>query len=306
MLYVFLLIEKHQSDPNGPERPNDQALGQENLYVEAWGGPCRSFGGPLPVINGVITPRNGLINGWLGVITPISGVITLVIPSRDPPCRDGVVFNSMDLLLDCARSGLTPATQRVDQRFRGVPLAYRGARFIFLEGKCGIDGTGGVTSIHMSHLLNLLALVQLLVFMCFIIWCFLQLLMNRLVVRVYHKRSFFELISFIELHWTSTWISPKVGKLAKPKEKHQKTQVIWENFHWENASNTMLMPLLMLLEGATQQFHLCTCVDSRDHHGVECQGGGSLLEKSQGFFVLISTQHTKRKTYNQDQVGSIF
>lgn len=128
----------------------------------------------------------------------------------------------------------------------------------------------------VSHLFTchmLLADVQPRICICFFIWCFLQLLKNSLVVRVYHKRSFFELISFIELHWTSTWISPKVGKLAKPKEKHQKTQVIWENFHWENASNTMLMPLLMLLEGATQQFHLCTCVDSRDHHGVEPQGG---------------------------------
>ena len=48
-----------------------------------------------------------------------------------------------------ARSGLTPATQRVDQRFRGVPLG-RGARFIF-GGEVWIDGTGGVTSIHMSH-----------------------------------------------------------------------------------------------------------------------------------------------------------
>lgn len=56
----------------------------------------------------------------------------------------------MDLLLDCARSGLTPATQRVDQRFRGVPLGYLGARFIF-GGEVLIDGTVCVTSIHMSH-----------------------------------------------------------------------------------------------------------------------------------------------------------
>ena len=37
MLYVLLLIKKHQSDAIGSERPNDQALGQENLYVEAGG-----------------------------------------------------------------------------------------------------------------------------------------------------------------------------------------------------------------------------------------------------------------------------
>ena len=155
----------------------------------------------------------------------------------------------------------------------------------------------------VSHLFTchmLLALFQPRICMCFFIWCFLQLLMNSLVVRVYHKRSFFELINFIELHWTSTWIRPKVGELAKLGRKTPKTHVIWENFHRENASNTMLMPLLMLLEGATQQLHLCTCVDSRDHYGVEPQRRGPYWKKMESqenprIFVLKSTKHTKRR-----------
>lgn len=87
--------------------------------------------------------------------------------------------------------------------------------------------------LFVSHLFTchmLLALVQLLVFMCFFIWCFLQLLMNSLVVRVYHKRSFFELISFIELHWTSTWISPKVGNCHNLKKNTKEPKWFGKTF----------------------------------------------------------------------------
>lgn len=157
-----------------------------------------------------------------------------------------------------------------------------------------IDGTGGVTCTHMSHLL---ALVQPRICMCFFIRCFLQLLMNSLVVRVHQTKLLF--ISFIELQLpqifptlTSTWISPKVGNC----QNLEKPMSLGITFIGKMLPTPCWCHAVGRCHPAIPSLHLRWFV-----RPPRCgmPRGGFLIGKVLGIFVLISTKHTKRKTYNQ-------